>query len=64
MEYPINKKVLIRTNTAGIFFGTLVDYDAANKTAKIADCRRIWYWDGAATLSQMAVEGVKKTRQV
>jgi hypothetical protein len=24
------------------------------------NARRIWYWDGAATLSQLAMEGTKK----
>jgi hypothetical protein len=24
------------------------------------DARRLWYWDGAASLSQLAMEGTKK----
>lgn len=59
MEYPIGKKVIIRTNRAGVFYGTLSEYDAVTRTAEIKDCRRLWYWSGAASLSQLANEGVK-----
>lgn len=57
MNYPINKKVIIRTNRAGVFFVTLAEYDEVNRTAEIHECRRLWYWDGAASLSQLAIEG-------
>lgn len=60
MKYPINKKVIIRTNRAGVFYGTLVEYDDTTRTAEIHDCRRLWYWDGACSLSQLAVDGTKK----
>lgn len=59
MEYPIGKKVIIRTNRAGVFFGTLSEFDAVNRIAEIKDTRRLWYWSGAASLSQLANEGVK-----
>lgn len=59
MNYPINKKVIIRTNRAGVFYGTLSEYDAVNRIAEIKECRRLWYWSGAASLSQLANEGVK-----
>ena len=59
MNYPINKKVIIRTNRAGVFYGTLSEFDEANRIAEIKDCRRLWYWSGAASLSQLANEGVK-----
>lgn len=58
MNYPINKKVIIRTNHAGVFYGELAEYDEVNRIAEIHHCRRLWYWDGAASLSQMAVDGV------
>lgn len=57
MNYPINKKVIIRTNRAGAFYGTLTDYDEVNRVAEINNCRRLWYWDGACSLSQLAVDG-------
>lgn len=59
MNYPINKKCIIRTNRAGVFFATLAEFDVTNSIATLNDCRRLWYWSGAASLSQLAVEGVK-----
>lgn len=60
MNYPINQKCIIRTNRAGVFFGTLAEFDATNRIAALHDTRRLWYWNGAASLSQLAVEGVKR----
>lgn len=59
MNY-INKKCIIRTNRAGVFYGTIAEYDNINREATITDCRRLWYWSGAASLSQLAMEGVKR----
>ena len=59
MNYPINMKCIIRTNRAGVFFATLAEFDATNRIATLNDCRRLWRWVGAASLSQMANEGVK-----
>ena len=60
MTNNINKKCIIRTEKAGVFFGTLADYDRTIRTAELHDCRRLWYWSGAASLSQLSVEGVKR----
>lgn len=27
------------------------------REVKLANCRRLWYWDGAASISQLAVNG-------
>lgn len=52
----LGKKVIIRGDRSGVFFGTLAA--KAGQEVKLEDCRRIWYWDGAASLSQLAKEGV------
>ena len=49
--------VLIRTERAGVHAGTLVA--RKGQEATLSNARRIWYWDGAATLSQLAMEGTK-----
>ena len=49
--------VLIRSYAAGCFAGYLKEKKDREVTLKKA--RRLWYWDGAATLSQLAMEGVK-----
>lgn len=48
---------IVRTEHAGVFFGKIKERSGSEIT--MTDVRRIWYWDGAATLSQMAVDGVK-----
>jgi len=55
----IGKKVLIRANTAGIHIGTLSAISENGEIVKLTDTRRVHYWDGAASISQMATEGVK-----
>ena len=51
----IGKKVIIRADRAGVFFGTLKEKNGNEVT--LTDCRRLWYWDGAASISQLAVDG-------
>lgn len=62
MDY-INKKVIVRCNRAGVFYGTLKNYDPTTREAVIADCRQLWYWNGAASLMEMATSGVKRPRE-
>ena len=49
---------IIRTYSAGVFAGYVKE--RGGQEATILNARRLWYWDGAATLSQLAMEGVKK----
>lgn len=53
MEYCI-----VRTFSAGVFAG-YVEH-RKGKECLMRDARRIWYWDGAASLSQLAVDGTSK----
>ena len=52
------KYVIVRTYSAGVFAGYLVSKKGQEVVLK--DARRIWYWDGASSLSQLAMEGTKK----
>lgn len=54
----IGKTCIVRTYSAGVFLGTVKERNG--KEALITNARRIWYWDGAATLSQLANEGTSK----
>lgn len=58
MEKFIGKKVIIRGDRSGVFYGTLEEKNGTEVTLK--DCRRIWYWEGAASISQLAVSGTTK----
>jgi len=55
LEYKI-----IRTYSAGVFAGYLEKRTGDEVVLKKA-CR-LWYWDGAASLSQLAMEGVSKPK--
>ncbi len=57
METTIGKKVIVRGDHSGLFFGTLAERNG--REVKLTKCRRLWYWDGAASNFQLAAEGVK-----
>lgn len=48
--------VVVRTHSAGVFAGELVK--RTGKEGEMRNAIRLWYWKGAASLSQLAVEGV------
>lgn len=50
--------VLIRTYSAGVHVG--YQKGRVKDEVTLIKTRRIYYWDGAASLSQIALEGVKK----
>ncbi len=54
----VDNYVIVRTYSAGVHAGELVSKDGDITVLKNA--RRLYYWDGAATLSQLAMEGVSK----
>lgn len=49
---------MVRTFSAGVFAGYLESREG--KEATLRNARRIWYWDGAASLSQLATDGTSK----
>jgi hypothetical protein len=53
-----SRYVIVRTYSAGVFAGYLFSRNGQEVVLKNA--RRLWYWDGAASLSQLAMEGVSK----
>ena len=56
IEESIGKRVIVRSTNAGVFYGTLSEKEG--QEVELKDCRRLWYWDGAASLHQLAAEGV------
>ena len=54
------KYVIIRGDRSGVFAGTLESQE--DRKVVLTDCRRLWYWSGAASLHQVAKDGVKKPR--
>ena len=51
------EKFIIRTEKAGVFFAEVKKRNG--QEAVLVNCRRLWHWDGAASLSQLATEGTK-----
>lgn len=56
-SHYIGRYCIFRTYSAGVFFGIL---KSRNKDECIIEnCRRIWNWNGAFTLSEVATDGVE-----
>lgn len=51
-----SKYSIVRTMNAGVFAGQIKKRNGTE--CVLTNARRIWYWDGAASLSQLAMEGV------
>lgn len=55
--------VVVRTNSAGVHVGILGL--TAGEEVTLTEARRVWYWEGANTLHEMALHGVAaKTSKV
>ncbi len=58
----VGRKCVIRTLASGVFMGTVVEaypHSTGKFTrAVVADCRRLWKWAGAFTLSEVAQTGI------
>lgn len=52
------KYVIVRTYSAGVFAGYLKKREG--KEVTLINARRLWQWYGAASLSQLAMEGVSQ----
>ena len=50
--------VIVRTYSAGVFAGEIVSRNG--KEVVLRSARRLWFWAGAASLSEMAVRGTSK----
>ena len=55
MKTTRKQYVIARTYSAGVFAGYLISQKG--KEVILQNARRLWYWTGAASLSQLAMEG-------
>lgn len=57
MEMYEGKKCVVRCDRAGVFFGEVVS--ATNEMIRMRKVRKLWYWEGACAVEQIAVDGVE-----
>lgn len=56
MEFSfVGKYCVVRSDSAGVFAGTVAEHEG--QAVILKDVRRLWHWDGAASISQIAVDG-------
>lgn len=55
----MTKYSVVRCKEAGSFYGEIISRDGL-QNVEIKDARRIYYWEGASTLSELAQHGVTK----
>lgn len=64
MSEPVEgmKYVLIRSVASGVFFGYLKSekFTESGKVVVLKNARRVYQWYGAATLSQLAIDGTSR----
>lgn len=53
----LNKQIIARIDRAGVFHGTLDHID--NDIMRLKDARRIYYWEGALSVTDMAANGLR-----
>ena len=59
MASYIGQYCVIRSYDAGVFVGKIIAWSAKTRTVDLEDVIRIHSWSGAASLSQLSIEGVK-----
>lgn len=55
------KYVICRTYSAGVFAGYLES--RKGQEVRLSKARRLWHWQGAASLSQLSVDGTAKPNE-
>lgn len=57
----IGKYVIVRGDRSGVFAGVLEAQEG--REVELTDCRRLWYWDGANSVSDIALIGTSKPNE-
>ena len=56
MKTETNQFYIVRSDRAGIFFGQIKE--KKDNSIVMTNVRKIFYWDGAAAIEQIAISGV------
>ena len=54
------QKYILRSPDAGVFYGEIKNEIDSSRIITLSNARQIWYWEGAATLLQLAKTGTSK----
>ena len=54
----INEKCIVRCDRSGVFFGTVVETSVDCKLVKLANARKLYQWEGALAVEDIATTGV------
>ena len=57
----LGQPVLVRCDRSGVFYARIEKREG--QEAVLRNARKIWYWSGAASLAQMAIDGVANPDQ-
>lgn len=57
-----DKFVVVRTRSAGVHMGYLEEWNGT--VVILRESRRLWRWDGAFTLNEVAVNGVSEDSRI
>ena len=55
----MESRKIVRADRAGVFFGNVESIEG--DTVVMTNARRIWHWDGAASLSELAMHGTSNS---
>ena len=54
----MTNKYIVRGDRSGVFYGEIKERNGNEVT--MTNCRRLWYWDGANSISQLAQRGTEE----
>lgn len=55
------KYYIVRGDRSGVFFGNIEEQNG--QEIKMRNVRRLWYWDGACSISELAVNGTARPNE-
>ena len=59
MELNQDQFYIVRAKNAGVFFGRIKNRNGV-ESVTMTDVRKLWYWDGAAAVEQLALNGITR----
>ena len=57
----MEKYYIVRGDRSGVFAGNIKERNGREVT--MSDVRRLWYWEGACSISQLALDGTTEPRE-